>query len=179
MLLIATIAQAGDFRYQASHVTSKSPEQVWEVMTDYARTCSKGCRYKRPDLVVVKKLNFRAKADSWYTWSHVSSTLKEVKYFTHVSITRHADGNITANNRQVGENEKQLIKQLEEQTGLKHSPAFDSGNTKTVTKSRADGKTEMTQIVTLTASGVIAMWAGKIREGMRDNVGWTFENVGN
>jgi hypothetical protein len=109
----------------------------------------------------------------------VSSTLKEVKYFTHVSITRHADGNITANNRQVGENEKQLIKQLEEQTGLKHSPAFDSGNTKTVTKSRADGKTEMTQIVTLTASGVIAMWAGKIREGMRDNVGWTFENVGN
>lgn len=177
-LLLSATALAGDIRYQASRITSKSPEQLWSIMTDYAQTCDKGCKYKRPDLVVVKKIPFRSGKDNWYTWSHVSTTLKDVTYFTHVTIVRKDDGNIVANNRQVAQHDKELIATLEKHSGLKHAPAFDAGNTQTVTETVPGGKTKITQVVTLTASGVLALWEGKIRAEMKENIDRTFENIG-
>jgi hypothetical protein len=179
MLLLCGAALAGDVRYEASHVTSKSPEQIWNIITDYSNICNKGCKYRRPDLVVVKKISYKTSANSWYTWSHVDSTLRAVTYFTHVSITRRDDGNIVANNRQVHADDKRLIAELEQNSGLKHAPAFDVGNTQTVTASVPGGKTRVTQVVTLTTSGMLAMWTGKVREQMKENVKLTFENIGN
>lgn len=147
-------------------------------MTDYANTCDKGCKYSRPNLVAVKKLNYKSTSNRWYTWSHISNTLKDVKFFTEVSLQRGADGQFVANNRQLDESDASLIKALEAKTGLSHSPAFDAGNTRTTTSKTKDGKTKVAQVVTLRASGMVAMWPGKIREGIRESVATTFKNIG-
>ncbi len=176
-LAVAT-ALAGNYSYKASHITSKSPQAVWSILTAYGDICDRGCKYRRPDLVVVKRLRHKNSKSSWYTWSHVSSTLKEVTYFTHVTIKRGNDGNLVANNRQLSKKDKNLIEKLEKKTGLRHAPAFDTGNTQTTTSTASGGKTRVTMHVTLSASGFLALWEGKIRKNMKSSIQRTFGNIG-
>lgn len=158
-------------------MTSRSPAQIWSILTDYENICN-NCKYKRDDLVVVKKLSYKATESKYYTWSHVSSTIKDVKYFTEVTVTKKADGTFVANNRQLNDKDGDLIKVLEEKTGLKHSPAFDRGNTHSVTEILPDGKTKITQTVTLTVSGMLAMWEGRVLANMKKSLQLTFEQLG-
>lgn len=177
LVLLSAWAFAGDLRYQASHVTSRSPDQIWGVLTDYKNICST-CKYKRDDLVEVRKIPYQATDKKFYTWSHVTSTVKDVKYFTEVTVTRKSDGNFIFDNRQLDNSDSALIKILEEKTGLKHSPAFDRGNTHSVTEILPDGKTKLTQTVTLTVSGMLAMWEGRVLSSMKKSVEVTFRLLG-
>jgi len=177
IMLSAAVALAGHLKYSATHITSKSPEAVWKVITAYKDICDKGCKYGRPDLVVVKRLSYKSTPTSWYTWSQIDSTLKDVRYFTHVTIERTNDGHIIGNNRQLDKSNAALIEKLEKSTGLKHRPAFDSGNTRTSTSTAANGKTKISVLVTLQASGILAMWEGRIRKKMAENVNRTFSNI--
>jgi len=175
LFFVAGPASAADFRYEAKHTTSKAAPRVWKIMSAYSQICDKGCKYHRPDLVRVKKVSYRASKNSWYTWSHVSTLIKDVKYFTKVTIKRESDGSFVADNRQVVD--KKLIRALEKNTGLEHSPAFDAGNTRTIAKTLPGGKTQVTLIVTLSASGVVAMWPSKVRAGIKKGVAQTFKNI--
>lgn len=176
VLLLSATAWAATFQHAAEHVTDKSPEHVWKVLTAYDKTCEKGCKYSRPSLVKVVKVSHQATPTRWYTWSHVASTLKDAKYFTEVTLARKAEGHFTTVNRQLDGSDKALIEALESKTGLKHSPIFDGGSTKTTTTKRAN-RTVVTQVVTLETGAVVGLWAGKIREEMAKNVSATFRNI--
>lgn len=176
LLLSSAVALAATFRHTAEHVTSKTPEHVWKVLTAYDETCDSGCKYARPNLVRVRKLSHNATSTRWYTWSHSASTLKDAKFFTEVTVKRASDGHFTTENRQLDGSDKALIEVLEGKTGLKHSPLFDGGSTKTVTRNRGD-KTVVSQVVTLETGAVVGLWAGKIREEMEKSVSSTFRNI--
>lgn len=178
VLLLSGVALAGDLKYSASHVTSKSPDQVLSILTDYPNICSKGCKYQRDDLVVVKKVSYLSGASEWYTWSHVKSTMKDVTFFTHVKVQKSGNGTFTSDNRQLGKNDAKLIAELEKKTGLKHAPAFDEGNTHSTTQLLPEGKTKITQTVTLSVSGMLAMWEGKILDNMKKSLASTFALLG-
>lgn len=174
--LMTLSAWAATFQHAAQHVTRKPPSHVWKVLTAYDETCESGCKYSRPSLVRVVKLNYQASATRWYTWSHVSSTIKDAKYFTEVTVSHKSGGHFTTVNRQLDGGDKALVEILENKTGFKHSPIFDAGSTKTVTSSRGD-QTVVEQVVTLETGAVVGLWAGKIREEMQKNVAATFENI--
>jgi hypothetical protein len=176
VLFSAASAWAATFQHVAEHVTQKSPTHVWKVLTAYDETCASGCKYSRPSLVKVVKLSHEASATRWYTWSHVSSAVKDAKYFTEVTLAQKSNGHFTTENRQLDGSDKALIERLEGKTGLKHAPIFDGGSTKTVTESRGE-QTVVKQIVTLETGAVIGLWAGKIREEMAKNVSATFQNI--
>lgn len=171
------MAWANTFQYTATHTTSKSPVEVWRIMTAYADTCDKGCKYYRPSLVKVQKLAFESTPTRWYTWTHVSSSVKDAKFFSEVTIDKRADGHFKTVNRQLDSGDKQIVATLESKTGLKHSPVFDSGSTTTHT--RAEGKnTFITQTVTVHTGAVVGLWSNRIRDEMRKNVAATFANIG-
>lgn len=176
LLLLAGTAAAGDVRYTASHTTAKSPEAVLEVLSAYSKTCDKGCKYSRPNLVVVRKVSHQSTTSKYYTWTHLSNTLKDVKYFTEVKIEKKEDGHFVLRNRQLDKSDKSLIASLEDKTGLPHSPAFDGGVTVTVTES-VGTKTKVTQNVTVVAGTLASLWEGRIRDGMKESVDATFQNI--
>lgn len=176
LLFLSAAAWAATLQHSAEHVTDKSPAHVWKVLTAYSETCDKGCKYSRPNLVKVVKVSHQATATRWYTWSHVGSTLKDAKYFTEVTLVRKSEGHFTTVNRQLDRGDKALIEVLEQKTGLKHSPIFEGGSTKTVTSRRGE-KTVVSQIVTLETGVAFGLWAGKIREEMEKNVSATFRNI--
>jgi carbon monoxide dehydrogenase subunit G len=177
LFLTAVDAWAGTHKISGSFVTKKAPEQVWKVLSAYNETCAKGCRYRRDDLVLTKKLGYRATDKTWYTWTHLSTTLREVKYFTKVTFEKRADGTFRVINQQLDKSDEKVIAELEKQTGLKHSPAFDSGVTVTTTEKLSDGQTKVSQTITLSASGILAMWGGKIEREARENMQTTFKNI--
>jgi hypothetical protein len=176
-LLVAFGAWAASFSHVAKHTTSKSPQEAWRIMTSYSQTCERGCKYYRPNLVKVKKLGYKATSTSWYTWTHVASALKDGKYFTKVTIKRLPDGNFVSDNRQIDRSQKALIEKLEKASGLKHSPIFDGGGTKTVTKI-VGGKTVLTQTLSVHTGAFVGLWEGRIREGLRKAAAATFKNIG-
>lgn len=177
VFLTAGTAAAGDaYRHSDSIIVAKSPEEIWKISTAYSETCEKGCKYYRKDVVAIRKLSYKASSTRWYTWTHMSPTLKDVKYFTEVSLEKKAGGHFVANSRQLDDSDKELLKTLEEKTGLDHSAAFDKVNSRLSTESAGEGKTKVEQLVTLTASGMVAMWPGKIRDGMKGSVDQTLKN---
>lgn len=175
-LLVAASAAAATFQHVAEHVTQKSPSHVWKVLSAYDETCDKGCKYSRPSLVKVVKISHGATPTRWYTWSNISSPVKDAKYFTEVTLSRQSGGHFSTVNRQLDASDKALIEVLERKTGLKHAPVFDGGSTKTVTLSRGE-QTVVKQIVTVETGAVIGLWARKIREEMEKNVSATFRNI--
>jgi hypothetical protein len=176
VLLCAGWALAASVRYEASHTTAKSPGAVWAVISAYAQTCDSGCKYKRPNLVVVKKIGYGASSSKYYTWSHVKHPLKDVKYFTEVKIDKKASGHFVSVNRQLDEGDEELVDKLEEKTGLPHAPGFDGGGTTTVTEAVGD-KTKITQVVTVHAGGIAGLWEGRIRKNIQESVEATFANI--
>ena len=177
LLLFVGAAVAATHRLTGTHETQKSPDQVWEILTAYPDICARGCRYERPNLVRVVKLEEWATDSSWYTWSHVENPLRDVTYFSKVSVRWNDGGGFSTETLQLDPSHKRLIEHLENKTGLKHRPAFDSANT-TTTVSRHGSKTLVRQQVVLTASGVIDLWPGKILEGIREHMDATFRNIG-
>ncbi len=177
LLLIVGVALAGTHRLTGTHLTRKSPAQVWTILTAYSDYCEKGCRYERPNLVRVKKLSQHETDTSWYTWSHVDNILRDVTYFSKVTVKWDREGGFSTDTLQLDASHQKLIDELEEKTGLKHRPAFDTANT-TTTVAKNGGKTFVRQDVVLTASGVLDMWPAKIEQGIRDHMDATFKNIG-
>jgi hypothetical protein len=176
IFLVAAAALGADLHYEASHTTAKSPEQVWSVLSAYDQTCDKGCKYSRPNLLVTKKLAFQQTATKYYTWSHLTHTIKDTKYFSEVTFEKKAQGHFVTSNRQLDSRDTELIKKLEDKTGLKHVPSFDSGNTRTVTVAVGD-KTKVTQTVDIVVSGVLDLWVGTVRKNIALSVKTTFDNI--
>lgn len=176
VLFCAGWALAANVRYQASHLTTKSPEHVWSVLSAYDQTCDSGCKYQRPNLTVVKKLGYGQSSSKYYTWSHVEHPIKDVKYFTEVKIDKKPGGHFVSVNRQLDHDDKELVKRLEDKTGLPHSPGFDGGGTTTITEAVGD-KTKVTQIVTVHATGIAGLWEGRIRKSIKESVDATFANI--
>lgn len=177
-VLIPVAAWAASvFAHTAEHVTKKSPEHVLEVLTAYGKTCDKGCKYYGPDLVEFVALPVKRTAATWYTWSHVSTTMKTVKYFSVVQLTKQADGGFVMTTRQLEEKDKALVDELSKATKKEHSPAFDSGVTKFTVTKLPDGQTKVIQAMKMSASGMLAMFGGKIEGGMKNGATVTFQNI--
>jgi hypothetical protein len=177
-LLVPALAwAAADFTYSASHVTQKSPEHVLSVLTAYGNTCEKGCKYYGPDLVEFTMLKEKKTPTSWYTWSHVSTTMKQVKYFSFVQVTKNADGTFVMTTKQLDERDQAVIDELVKATNREHAPAFDTGFTKFTVTKLPDGKTKVTQSMKMSASGMLAMFRGKIESGMKKGAEVTFQNI--
>ena len=177
LLLGVTLAWAASFKHVGSHVTSKKPDQVWRVMTAYDETCSRGCKYTRPNLVALRQLEYGRTENKWYTWTHIGNAIKDAKYFTEVKITRKPDGNFVAANRQLTKSDKALVAKLEKTSGLRHSPAFDGGGTTTSTTTQG-GRTVVTQTMRVYTGALVGLWEGRILSEMKKNMAALFKNIG-
>ncbi|HSC87480.1 MAG TPA: hypothetical protein VLC09_09435 [Polyangiaceae bacterium] len=177
VLLTASVAWAGNYAYVAHHVTKKSPEHVISVLTSYGNVCNQGCKYYGPDVKEFIQISHKKTATSWYTWTWVSTTLRDVKYFNKVTQTTKPDGTILMVTRLLDESDKALVDELVKATGKPHGPAFDSGKTVFVIRKQDDGTTKVTQDMSMTASGMIDMFGDKIREGMKAGAAATFKNI--
>lgn len=176
VVLVATVAWAATYTHTAHHVTRKSAEHVYNVLTAYGQVCDSGCKYHGPDVVTFKKISHEATDRSWYTWTHVSQSLKHTKYYNEVRVTK-TDGGFKMITRQLDGRDESIIKELEAKTGLEHNPVFDSGRTIFTVKPIGGGKTKVTQDMKLTASGMVTMFGGKIEAGMKEGAKATFRNI--
>ena len=174
LLVSASAYAAKVFKHSAVHFTKKSPQQVEKILRDYANYCEEGCKYSRPGLQKVQLLKYKRSDTSWYTWTHVASTFKDVKYFTHVTIKRNPDHSFSWLSQQV--TDEKLIAKLEKLTGKPHSPIFDDGVTRiTVEKDKKGSK--FTQNVSITISGFISNFSSKIYSSMKKSFEATFKNL--
>jgi hypothetical protein len=175
--LLCSNAWADSHYIRGTHLTRKSPEDVWEILTAYSQTCGRGCKYERPNVVRVEKLDHWATETSWYTWSLVANPLRDVTYFSRVTVRWNDQGGFTSDTLQLDESHQGLIAQLTKKTGLTHRPAFDTANT-TTTVSLEGRKTSVHQTVKLTTSGMLDLWPGKVDDGIREYMSATFRNIG-
>lgn len=176
-MLLTLDAWARAHSLSGTHVTRKSPEHVWQVLTAYSQTCASGCRYERPKLVQVKRVGETKSETIWYTWSHVSNPIRDVTYFSRVTVRWQDNGGFVLDTLQLDESHRDIINDLSKQTGLGHRPAFDTANTRTSVSPKS-GKTTVTQKVTLTTSGVLDLWPAKVDEGIVEHMSSTFRNIG-
>ncbi len=174
LLLSASAYAAKVFKHSAVHLTKKSPAQVEAILRDYKNYCEKGCKYSRPGLKKVERLKYKSAPDSWYTWTYVSSTFKDVKYFTHVTVKRKPDKTFKWYSKQVVD--EALIAKLEKLTGHENSPVFDDGITNIVVEKSKTGS-KFTQNVSITVSGFISHFSSKIYSNMKKSFEATFKNL--
>lgn len=175
--LLCTNAWADTHYITGRHFTRKSPEEVWGILTAYDQTCGRGCKYERPNVVRVEKLDYLATDSSWYTWSLVANPLRDVTYFSRVTVRWDDEGGFTSDTLQLDASHQGLISQLSKKTGLTHKPAFDTANT-TTTVFLEGRKTSVHQTVKLTTSGILDLWPGKVDDGIREYMSATFRNIG-
>ncbi|HXS17258.1 MAG TPA: hypothetical protein VN764_08715 [Polyangiaceae bacterium] len=176
-MLICTNAWADTHYITGTHSTRRSPQQVWNILVAYGQTCARGCKYERPNLVRVEKLDYLASDSSWYTWSLVNNALRDVTYFSRVTVRWDDEGGFTFETLQLDASHQTLIGQLSKKTGRSHKPAFDTANT--TTSVFWDGrKTSVNQTVKLTTSGLLDLWPGKVDDGIREYMSATFRNIG-
>lgn len=176
-LLVAGAAWAGSYSYSASHTTKKTPEHVLSVLTAYGNYCNEGCKYYGPDVKEFVQVSYKKTATAWYTWTYVSTTMKDVKYFNRVTLTKKDDGSFVFVTRQLDEKDAAVVKELTEKTGKEHSPAFDTGKTVFTVTPAEEGKTKVVQSMSMTASGMLDMFGGKIKDGMKAGAEATFKNI--
>lgn len=136
--------------------------------------CNAKCRYEGPDIVTERKLGYAATADRYYKWTHIHK-VRHTKFFSVVTVER---GQATVVKRRVLEEKKDaaLIAELEEKTGLDHSPIFDAGIT-TYRMSPADQGMRLHVEARATVSGPISLFMGQVRAGLRDSVSAVFNNL--
>ena len=173
----SSLAHADTHTLTGAHVTQKSPEKIWSILTAYPDICAKGCRYERPNLIRVKKVSYLASETSWYTWSHVENAIRDVTYFSKVTINWRENGDFTTDTLQLNDSHRELIDALKKKTGLDHRPAFDTANT-TTTVRKSGERTQVTQKVVLTSSGLLDLWPAKVLAGIREHMEATFRNIG-
>ena len=176
-LLVAGAAWAGSYAHSATHVTKKSSEHVLSVLTAYGNYCNEGCKYYGPDVKEFVQVPYKKTATAWYTWTYVSTTMKDVKYFNRVTLTKKDDGSFVLVTRQLDAKDEAVVKGLVEKTGKEHSPAFDTGKTVFTVGPVEDGKTKVVQSMSMTASGMLDMFGGKIKDGMKAGAEATFKNI--
>ena len=175
----AAIAQS-TVTYAGKHQTSRSPEDVLRILTAYSDTCDEGCTYYGPNVVKARRFTEDAGANHWYMWTHVSTSIKDVHYFNRIDYKATADG-FVLKSTQLAEEDPIAIK-LAKKYSLDNNPAMDKGLTvftvKTVNK---DGKavgSSVVQDMSLTFSGMVEMFKGKVLDGMKEGAAATFKNLG-
>lgn len=177
IVFLTGVALAGVYKHAATHTTKKSVDHVVSVLTAYGQYCNSGCKYYGPDVVTFEKVSYDKKPGSWYTWTHVSTTMKDVKYYNKVSLTKKPDGSVVMNTRQLDDRDVDALAALKEHHGKEHSPAFDRGVTVFTITDEGEGNVKVVQDMSMTASGMIDMFGGKIMDGMKAGAAATFKNI--
>lgn len=173
----AGVAVAGDYSRAITHVTTRSPEQALAVLTSYSQTCDSGCKYRSPDVREVIRLSHGKTDTSWYTWTWISTTFKDTKYFTHVTRLDKPDGTIVLVLRLLSKGDEGLIAELTRASGKESQPAFESGKTIFSLRRLEDGKTRFVQDASLKASGLIDVFSDKIRAGIEAGMRANIDNI--
>jgi hypothetical protein len=164
-------------RYEATTVLSKSQPEVLGALLAYGQWCEKGCKYKSPGVVVDKKVAATQDPDHFYTWTWIRD-IKDTKYFSEITVRRSAD-QVTIESRALTRAEKSQINKLEKTTGYQHDVLFDaSRNLVTVKALKSnDGKpqTKVRFATQVTVSGFLAMFPGKLKQGLSDSTQAVFD----
>lgn len=177
LMLGSGSATADDFNRVVTHVTTQSPEQILTILTSYPQICGSGCKYRVPNVKQILQLSHKKTDKSWYTWTWLSTALKDTKYFTHVTRMEKADGTSLLVLRLLSQGDDALIAELTKASGKVSQPAFDSGKTVFVLRKQGDGKTKFVQDVSLKASGWVGLFSDKIREGIEAGTRANIENI--
>lgn len=166
LALVTGTALASDYAKVATHTTTKSADHVLGVLTAYSQTCKEGCKYKSPDIAKLVQLSHKKTATSWYTWTWISHSVRDVKYFSRVSLNKKPNGTFVLTTRMIGEKEEALIAELEKASGQENKPALDSSRAIYTIEPLEGGKTKLTQDIVVSASGMIDMFGGAIKDGI-------------
>jgi hypothetical protein len=135
--------------------------------------CDEGCKYYAPQTVREVKVGHLAEPNSYYKWTHVSG-IKTVKFFSHVRIVPGAVTQVSFRSL-TKEADAELIRDLEGKTGLVHEPAFDLSTAAFTITPKGD-QVEVKVSAMTRISGLIGMFAGAARKGMKDSLNATFGN---
>jgi hypothetical protein len=177
LLSVGVVWAASKFAYTGEHLTRRSQDHVLSVLTAYDKTCDKGCLYYGSDVSKFVRIKQKSTPTSWYTWTQIDNVLQTVKYFNKVDLERRANGDFVMVTRLLDDSDKATIKELTRLTKYEHSPAFDAGITRFTVTAQPDGRVKVVQAMSMTASGMLAAFGGKIENGMREGAATTFQNI--
>lgn len=113
---------AGYTSKSSNFITEESLENTVKKITDYENTCYKDCKYKISsisEIKIIKEHNYSS--NNFYTWTK-NKNIFNSKYFSHVSIVNKNNSTFIIQ-KQVS---KEIAKELELKTGLKHKPLLDN-----------------------------------------------------
>jgi hypothetical protein len=135
--------------------------------------CEKGCKYFAPQTVREIKIDHLAQLNSYYKWTHISG-IKTVKFFKHVQIT---PGTVTkVHIRSLHrEADAKLLDELEAKTKLENAPAFDASNAIFTLTPKGD-QVEVKVSALTRISGLMSVFAGAARKGMKESLDAMFAN---
>lgn len=167
-----TASAATDITATKQATVATSTEHVLEVLGS-SEICEKGCKYYAPHTVREVKLAHLAQADSYYKWTHISG-IKTVKYYRHVRVVRGAVTRVEFRSLTEAADAK-LLRELEAKTGLSNEPAFDASKA-TYTITPKGDQVEVSVSAMARLSGLMTVFAGAARKGMKESLDATFAN---
>jgi hypothetical protein len=167
-----TASAATDITATKQATLGTTTAHILEVLGS-SEICEEGCKYYGPHTAREIKIGHLAQPTSYYKWIHISG-IKTVKYFKHVRVV---PGTVTrVELRSLTEaGDAKLLRELEAKTGLPHEPAFDT-STATFTITPKGEQVEVAVRAMARLSGLLTVFAGAARKGMKESLNATFAN---
>ncbi|HSC88903.1 MAG TPA: hypothetical protein VLC09_16585 [Polyangiaceae bacterium] len=175
LALTTSVAWADEVKDVETHFTQKTPEHVIQVLTSYAQTCAEGCKYLAPNVKQYVVVDYQKTADHWYVWNWITSAVKDLKYFNEVKKITKPDGTTLLVIKLV--TDSATIEKLEKATGKTHQTNFDSTKSVISVRKQDDGRTKIVQDMSVVASGMMTVFTGQIKDGMKESAKANFANV--
>jgi hypothetical protein len=167
-----TASAATDITESKQATLRTSTAHILEVLGS-SEICEEGCRYYGPHTEREIKVAHLAQPTSYYKWTHISG-IKTVKFFKHVRVVPGAVTRVEF--RSLDETaDAKLVRELEAKTGLPHEPAFDA-STATYTITPKGDQVEVKVSAMARLSGLLTVFAGAARKGMKESLNATFAN---
>jgi hypothetical protein len=176
LLLFAAHAQAKDISYQQSWTIAKSAQAIEKVITDYARYCDQGCKYRYPSVKQTLVVSLWRRPHSFYVWTFVEN-IKNSIWFSHVTIEKK--GARTAIRFTMLTDNR--IRALEQATGKPHRPLFDACQTEYQIRELSTAgrfqKSVLTFRARVTVTGIISWFSGSVRSGLEEAAQAVYSNI--
>lgn len=176
LLVLSSSARAKEVSFRQSWKVGARASEIVEVLTDYGHYCDRGCRYRYPSVAETLVLSHGKTPSSFYVWTFVEDT-KNSEWFSHVTVI--TKGRVTV--VQLVQLNGRRAEQLARLSGKPNDSLFDSNriNYRIEEIFRGDRflHSELTFIARVTVSGLISLFSGAIRSGLRETAEAVIANV--
>jgi hypothetical protein len=174
--ILSSPARAGEITYRESWNVARRAGEIVGVLTDYGRYCDRGCRYRYPGVKETLVLPYRKTPSSFYVWTFVED-IKNSEWFSRVTVQTRGRLTVVQFEMLTGRPAEELARI----SGKPNDSVFDSCLTRYRIEEIFRGErflcSQLTFTARVTVSGLISLFSGAIRSGLRQTAGAIIANV--